>query len=532
MTQGAGGMLARVIFSVLLSFLGCSSAVAETDGDLVKPSSVAGSWYPDDESWLSANIDRLLAEAVPDPRLNGNGLRALIVPHAGYQYSGAVAAAGFKLVQSQAYDRVVVLGPAHAGGFRGIWLPTETHFSTPLGKIPVDREAVSALNGHPLVHVENSGPREHSVEMELPFLQRALEPGWKLLPILVGWMDDDDYPLLAERLRSLLDDSTLVVVSSDFTHYGPRYRYLPFPAGAEVAAQLRRLDMGAFERIADLDPDGFAGYRDETGITACGFGPIRLLLHLLAPGTRVELVRYTTSGELTGDYLNSVSYLTVAFFDPAKRVEASGGLDQPLVVADGEGTTEEPESDRDMLLLHRLARLAVVASVGHDEEARQILMAETTGLPESLTRPSGAFVTLRRAGELRGCIGYVGPREPLFRAVIQNGVNAALFDDRFPPVQSSELEGLDLEVSVLSEPQSIASYADYQVEHEGIILHKDGRSAVFLPEVATQQGWDREQTLSQLARKAGLAPDAWREGASFEVFTTRSYTAPVLSRVP
>jgi AmmeMemoRadiSam system protein A len=148
------------------------------------------------------------------------------------------------------------------------------------------------------------------------------------------------------------------------------------------------------------------------------------------------------------------------------------------------------------------------------------------GLPERLQAPSGAFVTLKRDGRLRGCIGYIQPKKPLYQAVLENGANAAVNDRRFWPVASGELSGLEVEVSVLTPPEPIASYEDFRVGEQGIILRKDGRRAVFLPEVAAEQGWTREETLSHLAQKAGLGPDGWREGASFEVFTSRKYVAP------
>ncbi len=183
-----------------------------------------------------------------------------------------------------------------------------------------------------------------------------------------------------------------------------------------------------------------------------------------------------------------------------------------------------------MIQLHALAELGVrkACDAGWSEQRFDALTAR---LPDALRQASGAFVTLTQGGMLRGCIGYIQPHRPLFEAVFENGYNAAARDPRFPPLREEELAGLEIEVSVLSPPRPIDSPEDFILGEHGIILHKAGRSSVFLPEVATQQGWSREETLDHLANKAGLPMDAWREGAQFEVFTSEIYQAPAGSHL-
>jgi len=181
----------------------------------------------------------------------------------------------------------------------------------------------------------------------------------------------------------------------------------------------------------------------------------------------------------------------------------------------------------DLAALHRLAVLGIESAVlGPSEDRDAGIERLLESLPSHLNEPSGAFVTLKRDGHLRGCVGYISPRKPLVEAVLENGVNAARNDRRFRPVSADELGDLEVEVSVLSPPRPIDSYDEFVVGEHGVILHKGGRQAVFLPEVAGEQGWTREDTLSHLARKAGLIGDGWREGASFEVFTSTKYAAP------
>ncbi len=485
---------------LLAAWLGPSPA-----GELpVKPAGIAGSWYPGEPAVLSESIDQLLAEAEP-PAVSGR-LRALISPHAGYRYSGPSAAVGYRLLQGRQFRRVLVLAPAHKGGFRGLSIAAVGAYRTPLGDVPLDREAVRALRRSPLVGAEDEAHQgEHAIEIQLPFLQRSLAPGWRLVPILVGTMEAGDHAAAAELLRPWFDEFSLLLVSSDFTHYGRRFGYQPFPADAEAAEHLRALDLGAYERIAGGDPEAFRTYRQDTGITACGAEPILILLEMLPTGTRTKLLDYATSGAQSGDYRHSVSYLGIGFFDPDEQSVAPEHLEY----------------------LHRLAGYAVRESADPGNGALDGLQALVDGLPETLRRPGGAFVTLREQGRLRGCQGFVEPEFPLFEAVIRNGVNAARHDWRFRPVGAEELGRLDLEVSVLTVPKPIASPQDYTPGLDGIVLQRDGKRAVFLPQVPTLAGWDREQTLDALATKAGLPSDAWQHGAQLSVFRTFEFAGPV-----
>ncbi len=281
----------------------------------VRSSALAGSWYPADAEALAQIVDTLLADARTEPP--AGRLRALVAPHAGYAYSGATAATAFKLVQGASYRRVVLLAPAHRADIRGLSIADVDAYETPLGQVPLDAEAIAGLRAAPLVRaVAGAHAREHAIEIELPFLQRALKPGWLLVPILVGRLDGEDYARAADLIRPLVDEQTLLLVSSDFTHYGPRYGYLPFPPDDQVQAHIRDLDDGAIDRLIALDAQGLLDYRARTGITVCGIRPLALLLHLLPADARVHRLAYALSGELTGDRLNSVSYVALAITAP------------------------------------------------------------------------------------------------------------------------------------------------------------------------------------------------------------------------
>jgi len=490
----------------------------EAPAEDVRPAALAGTWYPAESEVLAGLVDGLLERAPARPA-DGADVRAILVPHAAYRWSGTAAAAAYRQVQGQAPRRVVLLGPSHRTAVRGLALPRQTAFETPLGRIPLDRDALERIGTDPLAAGDPGAHRlEHSLEVQLPFLQRTLAPGWQLVPVLVGHLEPGDDLRAAELLRPLLDAGTLLVVSGDLTHYGEAFGYRPFPIDGEVKSRLEALDLGAFERLSARDADGLAAYGDRTGITACALEPARVLARLLPEGARVERVSYYTSGDLTGDYRHSVSYIGAVFRWADARSGSGDG-------AAGAGDGAARLSDAGLAYLHALASTVVEASAAPGNGAEARLERLLAGLPEELQRPAGVFVTLREGHALRGCVGTVQADRPVYLATLANAVNASRNDGRFPPVAPDEVPRLTVEVSVLSATQPVGSWQDVQVGQHGVLLAKDGRRAVFLPEVATEQGWGREETLSQLARKAGLDADAWREGAEIAVFTTQHYTS-------
>lgn len=274
---------------------------------------VAGTWYPGDEASLARAVDDLLDAAAGEPDPRTGRVLALIEPHAGYVYSGRVAGGGFRSVRGQQVGRVILIGPSHYEAFTGAMVPEADTYRTPLGDVELDGDALARLANHPRIQSSNRPFRpEHCLESEIPFLQRALAPGWRLVPVLLGaGTSGAAAHQIADALRPLLDASTLVVVSSDFTHYGPRFGYVPFLD--DVPERIRSLDMGAVERIRHLDVSGFESYVRETGATICGRDAIDVLLRLLPEEVEGELTSYDTSGRLTGSWDHSVSYASMTF---------------------------------------------------------------------------------------------------------------------------------------------------------------------------------------------------------------------------
>ena len=270
-------------------------------------------WYTAEPEALGREIEELFQKAQVEPIEN---VIALILPHAGYRYSGSVAAKGLRTTDRK-YERIVVIGPSHRVPMEEILsVPRATHYETPLGEVPLDVEFIDSLLKYslfrsvPQAHEYGPSGQEHSVQIELPLLQHG-RADFKFVPIVAGQCSLDTVRRAGRILKGLVDDETLLIVSSDFAHYGPRFGYMPFDSDKQE--QIKKLDMGAYEYIARLDSKGFLDYKHKTGATICGFVPTAVLVSMLGKTTETHLVEYATSGQMEGDFTNSVSYLAVAF---------------------------------------------------------------------------------------------------------------------------------------------------------------------------------------------------------------------------
>lgn len=507
---------AQLLLGVLLAAGGCakktemSAASPDTKeppsgpvGKKIMVSTLAGTWYSATRQALIQEIRSCLDQVVGEPTLEG--VCALIQPHAGYRFSGPTAAHGLRQIAGKTYSRVVVMGPSHRAYLRNqVALPDATHVDTLLGEVPLDTEFMARLAESPFFRVlPEVQEGEHSVQIQIPLLQQTLD-AFRLVPLVMGQLDAGAIRAVADVLRPLLDPGTLVIASTDFTHYGPNYHYVPFKENVEQ--NIEKLDRGALDLIRERDVDGFLAYCQRTGATICGRDPVAVLLALLPEGAEAHLLRYATSGRMLGDFRNSVSYVSMAFTGRWK----------------GNAMSCTPTPDKfelaveEQKALLRLARGTIEYFLKH----RRLPSPEDLGIAitPGMQQVAGAFVTLHKKGQLRGCIGEVIPRRPVYQAVIEQAVNAAVNDYRFRPVTAEELPLLHIEISVLTPPQPVASYRDIVLGKHGIILDKQGHSALFLPQVAVEQKWALEETLTHLSLKAGLAPNAWREGARYNVF--------------
>jgi hypothetical protein len=428
----------------------------------VRPAAVAGMFYPASARELAREVDDMLGHSA------GGGLapgfpKALIVPHAGYVYSGNVAA--------QAYDRlrpargivrrVVLLGPCHRVPVHGLALPDAAAFATPLGEVPLDRAAIVSLAGLSQVAVSNAAHAdEHALEVQLPFLQRVLDE-FSLVPLAVGAATAEQVSEVIETLWG--GEETLIVISSDLSHYHPY---------DEACA----IDRGTARAILDYSTD-----IDHE--QACGATPVAgMLLAAKRHKLNVELLDLRNSGDTAGGRARVVGYASFAFWDGAPGF------------AEGHGRT-----------LLAIARNSIEAALG---------ASAPMPLPdERWLKPARAsFVTLTRDGGLRGCIGSLEAHRPLGEDVSHNASAAALSDPRFAPLTAEELAGTRIEVSLLSTPKlfSFADHADLIAQlrpgEDGLILEHGDARGTFLPQVWENLP-DPEQFVAELKRKAGLSPD-------------------------
>ena len=463
----------------------------------VRPPAVAGSFYPADPAELGKMLDQYLAQAkvpaVPD-------LVAIVSPHAGYQYSGPVAAHSYALLKGRKLRRVVVIAPSHYEAFEFSSVYDGAAYSTPLGQVPVDREFVNRLvKMHPSIqlsergHSPSAGKPEHALEVQLPFLQRVLGE-FRLVPIVMGDQSWENCRALGVALAKLIQgNDTLIVASSDLSHYHPY----------DDAVRMDHKTLQAIEEWAYL---GMSINFDARTWEACGGGPIiaAMIAAERLGANQAQVLKYANSGDSTGDRGRVVGYGAVALSrGPARTVTQ----DTAFALS---------REEKDELL--RIAKKSVETSV---------LEHKVYQCPEpklaALTNDRGAFVTLTKHGDLRGCIGNVHASKPLYLAVRDSAAHAALHDPRFLPVSAQEVGELEYEISVLSPLRRVLDVNQIRVGPHGLLVRKGDTQGLLLPQVATDNNWDRATFVRQTCRKAGLPEDAWRD-ADTDIF---AFTAVV-----
>ena len=454
---------------------------------LAHHSPLAGTWYPSGVSELRQLLDAALGSSLKRTGafVRPGGL-AFLVPHAAPAYSGAVAASVYRHVQAAGANRVVILGFSHRRPIEGIAVPQVDCIETPLGAIPIHRETADALAASPPFHaVPESAACDHSVEIQIPFLQTFV-PDAALVPLYVGRLTAGQLTTAAAALRALLDNRTVLIASSDLTHYGRDFGYLPFPLDRATPERLRALDGAVLAAAGSLDPALFGDELSRSGATVCGAGPIRLLLETLR-GLPVEAFQetldYDTSGALSHDYEHSVSYAAVGYFPPAAYQ-----LDAPSQAALLQGARFTLDHYR------RTGELRFVPA--------------PAGSP--LHQRGRAFVSLSAHGTLRGCTGRFDDPLPLTGCVPRLALSAAYDDRRFAPVSAQE--ELEIEIHVLTPPKRIADPQQLKIGEHGAYLKKGPHRGLLLPTVATTHHLSRQQFLQALAQKAGVPESVYASG--------------------
>jgi hypothetical protein len=472
----------------------------------VRPAAVAGSFYPADPQELSKMIDDMLAKAAPPP-VDGT-IIAAVAPHAGYPYSGPVAAWTYAALKGHKYTRVVVIAPSHYVGFDFTSVYDGDAYTTPLGQVRVDKEFArrlakmsSTIQLSDKGHQATADAPEHSVEVQLPWLQKILG-NFELVPIVMGDQSYESSRALGVALAKMLrdDHDTLVLASSDLSHYHPY-------ADAETIDHKTLHALEAYDYYSMSRNFQYRGPGQPGIWEACGGAPIvaAMIYAERLGANKAEVLKYANSGDITGDKSRVVGYSADLFVKSAQGANA---------------TTPFSLTGQEKAELLALARKSVEYMVTKNEP-----YAPTAPESETLNREYGAFTTLTEGGALRGCIGYTAPIKPLYMTVRDTATLAALRDPRFAPVTAAELPKLAYEISVLSPLRRVTDVEQVKVGRDGLIMKNGDYEGLLLPQVPAEQNWDRETFLNQTCAKAGMDQSCWKD-ENTDIF---SFTAVVFN---
>jgi len=495
--------------SMLIWVSGCGSA-SNVHVQIRQPA-VAGSFYPDSPKELNALLKKAFYSA-PPPKLAGE-LKALLLPHAGYVYSGIITAIGMKALVKRDIDTIYIIGTSHYADVGGALVWQGKAFHTPLGNYPVDLQAVrELLKNCPDVHLlPRAWVKEHSVEVQVPFLQKVA-PSAKMVPLLMGTSTWDECWSVAEAIAAqAATRKAVIIVSTDLSHY-------PTWADAKV------IDKKILEAVAAIAPYQLDQYDREImsrGIsdlmcTVCGLSALKttLIAASLMGANQGQLLHYANSGDITNNKKRVVGYAAMAFVQNAHRPKK--------VVKKPQTQLKIRLTDAQKQELLNIARAAITEGFATGTQ-----MMPTTSQKALLERYP-VFVTLKQDGMLRGCIGMTEARLPLYQAVAQMACAAAFEDPRFQPLQAEELPYTDIEISILSPMKRIHDPKEIILGIHGVMVKRHDRSGLFLPQVATETGWSKEEFLNKLcSQKAHLPPDIWRDKRTeLYVFRVLSFEQP------
>lgn len=455
--------LRAAVFSLILILLcACNREV--------KPPSVAGSFYPSEPSILKETVDKFIGEPEKTP-LNGE-LIAMISPHAGYQFSGSVAGYAYKNLPED-MKIVILIGPSHYYPLRGASVYKKGYFRTPLGDVRINEKIASSLiNEEFNVRFEPLAfQKEHSLEVQIPFLQRRLKD-FSIVPVLIGSPDERSIRHLISKFTEIMKNKKeiIIIASSDLSHYHPY----------DEAVKIDRRFLSAIEK---LSIEELQNCLSTAQCEACGAWPVLIAMAVARNlgATEAVVYKYANSGDTYGDRSRVVGYAAIGFYRT--------------------GLTETQKK-----ILLDIARKTI------DSYVRYRKVPEFPITDKRLLVNGATFVTIKdRAGNLRGCIGNIYPHMPLYESVIRNAISASTADPRFPPMRPEELDGIQVEISVLSLFEPVKNPEEIVIGRDGLFIVKGSFSGLLLPQVPVEFRWDRWTFLKELCHKAGLPEDAWKD---------------------
>ena len=476
------------IISLLASCFLLLCADCQSQGD--RQPAVAGSFYPARREELLAALKQLFTDAAPSKEIKN--IIAVISPHAGYVFSGEVAASAFNQIDPEKeYENVFILGSSHYISFDGASIYSQGNFITPLGAVKVNTVLAGQLTQKNSVFSNRTDAhaREHSLEVQLPFLQYRLKKDFQIVPIILGTQSPETCRRIAAALQPFLNTKNLFVISTDFSHY-PSYADAKNIDKATAAVILDNSPEKLIRSMVSIEQKGFANL----ATCLCGWTSVLTLLYMTERNADAEFthIQYRNSGDIEyGEKSRVVGYNAIA-----------------VSLKDKKESIEFKLTDKDKKDLLSIARTSIERFVKN----RKKLEIEEKTIPSILKTPCGAFVTLKKDGNLRGCIGRFDASEPLYKVVQEMAIASSTQDYRFSPVESNEIPELEIEISVLTPMRRISSLDEIELGKHGIYIKKGNRSGTFLPQVATETGWTKEEYLGHCAQdKAGIGWNGWKD---------------------
>ena len=501
----------KTIILILTTTMMMNGCKGQTQAPVVRPATQANRFYTGNARELSEEVDSFLALHRNDAKYNN--VAAVIVPHAGYYFSGNVAASAYMAIDAKKqYKRIFLLGPSHHEWLDGASVNTEAdYYATPLGNVKVDHEtAVFLTNTNRTNNTNNfsntdgmdsvfryrpeAHDREHCLEVQLPFLQRMFKEVPPIVPIVISTNDYDKLKRLSHVLKPYFTDENLFVISNDFSHY-PSYEDA-YEVDAKTGKAVESGDVEEF--IATINANARSGKRN-LHTSACGEFAIITLMLMLDGQYEVKHLMYQNSGDIDNhDHSRVVGYHSFAIL---RKDSNSSGLTRT--------NTDFSLSAEDKKMLKDIALQSIVDSL--NGKSVSVCESPLQKYP-MLNKKCGAFVSLHKHGHLRGCIGHFGEDYPLHEIVAEMARAAAFEDPRFMPVTRDELNDLDIEISVLTPMRRIQSLDEFELHRHGIYIKKGYRSGTFLPQVADEVNWTKEEFVGHCSQdKAGLGWDGWRD---------------------
>ena len=463
----------RLLFTLLCFLfiavpLGCKA-------ENIKEPAVAGTFYPSDKDLLKKSVEGFLSKA--EKGQDYGKLIAIISPHAGYIYSGQIAAYGYKQIQASDIKNVILIGPSHHSTFKGASVYTKGSLKTPLGNVKInERLAEGLLNESADIRFSPEVYKgEHSLEVQLPFLQTVLKD-FTIVPVLIGSPSGRTFEHLIQKLTEMLDDKTLLVASTDLSHYHDYHT-------------AKEMDSKIISAVQRLSPKDTIELLRSGKSEMCGGVPVIIVTEVARrSGANLGVVfKQANSGDVTGEKDKVVGYASIGLY-------------------------KSPYTEGEKKKLLALARNTVTEYVTNGKSS------EPEVKNQKFRTEGAVFVTIKENGSLRGCIGHIQAIMPLYQSIMRNAVAACSSDPRFPPMKKEDLKDMEIEISILSPLKLLKNIKDIQVGKHGLYIVKNNQTGLLLPQVAQEFGWNRDEFLEHICMKAGLPKDAWKD-AELYIFT-------------